>query len=292
MPYSLQLNEPLNFNYRSEEPIFDNKERDKLHSHGLYEVYYFHEGQCTYLIGDRVYILEPGDLILMHGMTLHMPNPSPDVPYIRTVIHFEPSMLEQYLQRSMAITLTQPFEELRNCRISLSPSQKQQFEILLANMNEIHRSKSEYDIERLVLRLSDLLFMIAGLCQNKVREGHLRTDKENYVQKIITYLEEHYMHEVDMDQIAQELHLSKHYLAILFKEMTGTTIFKYLSDRRINQAKLLFWIEPERSVTEVSKQAGFKHLPHFSRIFKQTVGCTPDMYRVRMKEKASSSNPR
>ena len=285
MSYSSQIGHPFSFTHRSEKSLQDTDDRDGFHSHTCYEVYYFHEGQCTYLIGDRVYVLDPGDLILMHGMTLHKPNPVPDTPYIRTIIHFEPSMLGKYLQDSMATQLIQPFEELRNCRISLSGAERQEFESLLYQMDSMNRLQAGYGMERFILRLCDLLYMVANLCRTKVEEGKLRSDKEKHVQHILTYIEEHYMHEVEMDEISQGLHLNKHYLATLFKDMTGTTIFKYLSDRRINQARLLFWLNPERSVTEVSKQSGFKHLPHFSRIFKQTVGCTPEMYRGKMKER-------
>ncbi|MNG35021.1 Arabinose operon regulatory protein [compost metagenome] len=63
--------------------------------------------------------------------------------------------------------------------------------------------------------------------------------------------------------------------------MTGTTIFKYVYNRRINQAKLLLQLDSSRPVSEVAHAVGFVHPAHFSRMFKETVGCTAESFRAR-----------
>jgi len=42
-----------------------------------------------------------------------------------------------------------------------------------------------------------------------------------------------------------------------------------------------------RSVTETCFQVGFKHLAHFSRIFKEFVGCTPEQFRKSVNNRKS-----
>lgn len=74
---------PIHMGYRLNHPI-----HFVFHSHDQYEIYYFHEGKCNYLIGDRIYVLEPGDLILMDGMTLHCPKIEKGAKYVRSFIHF------------------------------------------------------------------------------------------------------------------------------------------------------------------------------------------------------------
>ena len=59
------------------------------------------EGKCTYLIGDRIYILSPGDLIIMHGMTLHRPKVDNNYVYDRTTIHFDPSYVQQLIKTTL-----------------------------------------------------------------------------------------------------------------------------------------------------------------------------------------------
>ncbi|WP_153978096.1 helix-turn-helix transcriptional regulator [Paenibacillus xylanilyticus] len=276
-----QFNAPLEYSYRSTRTFFSGAS-DGFHSHPHYEVYYFHAGECTYIIGDRVYSLEPGDLILMHGMTLHRAHPVPGGLYERTTLHFDPSLIRSSLHPDRISEVLMPFDELRNCRINLTGDIRAEFESLLLNLDQLSVHSGEFKQERMTARLCDLLYFVAGICHGIVVDHRPSSDKERHVQHIMGYVDTHYMQDIGLDDLANELHLSKPYLAGLFKEMTGSTIFKYLYDRRINQAKLLFQFQPDISVTEASRLSGFKRLSHFSRIFKQNVGCAPDLYRTRL----------
>lgn len=278
---TMQMKEPLNFNHLNGEPLHI-EVGDGFHSHPYYEIYYFHTGKCNYIIGDRIHVLEPGDLILMHGMTLHRPHPEPVIPYIRTTLHFYPSVVEEYVQPEKAKRLLEPFERLNNEVIHLSKVQQAEVEEIFTQMNELFQrhEKHKWSYDRFVFKLCDFLVMASHFSDTAMQHLRILSDKEEHLQRIITYLEVNYMDEVKLSDIASALHLSKPYMAALFKELTGTTIIKYLYQRRINQAKLLFRLQPDLSVTEVSRKSGFKQISHFSRTFKQAAGCTPEAYRT------------
>jgi AraC-like DNA-binding protein len=53
----------------------------------------------------------------------------------------------------------------------------------------------------------------------------------------------------------------------------------FLYEYRINEAKKMFLQDKDISVTTVSYKVGFKHLSHFSRIFKQHVGISPEAFK-------------
>jgi AraC-like DNA-binding protein len=126
----------------------------------------------------------------------------------------------------------------------------------------------------------DLLFRIYGYCQKPLEvKPQFPSSKEHHVQGIITFIEANFQEDIHLEEIERSLHLSKFYLVKIFKEVTGITIFTYLYQRRINQAKVLFLLDKQKSVTEICYEIGFKHPAHFSRIFKQLVGCTPEKYR-------------
>ncbi|WP_260986504.1 AraC family transcriptional regulator [Paenibacillus xylanexedens] len=281
VPSMMQFSAPLEYSYRSTSTYNPGKS-DGFHSHPHYEIYYFHAGECTYIIGDRVYNLEPGDLVLMHGLTLHRPHPKPGSAYERSTLHFDPSAIRSSLHADRMVEVLKPFEELRNCRVNLTGETRSEFEALLHDLHQLSQSHTSYRQERMNVRLCDLLYFIAEICQGDVEEHLPSSERERHVQHIIRYVDTHYMKDIGLDDLALELHLSKPYLAGMFKEMTGLTIFKYLYDRRINQAKLLFQFQPEITVTEASRLSGFKRLSHFSRMFKQSVGCSPDLYRSQL----------
>ncbi|WP_018759536.1 helix-turn-helix transcriptional regulator [Paenibacillus terrigena] len=287
MSQNMQLQEPIELMYRNSLPI-----DGVFHSHAFYEVYYFHTGECTYLIGDKIMTLASGDLILMHGMTLHCPNPVPHVPYVRTIIHFDPSYLTTVLQPNKAAELLRPFEELSNIRLHLNERDQEEFNRLLTEMNDLYRHRRDPVVhaayDRFSLRFMELMHFVGGLCSKHVYEREHRSEKERYVQRVISFLEDHYAEEITLEAIASSLHLSKPYLSNLFKEVTGTTVFKYLYNRRINQAKIWLRLKPSYSVSDIGRMVGFRHLAHFSRLFKAVAGCSPEAYRKGIWQESSS----
>jgi AraC-like DNA-binding protein len=265
----------IDFTYRADNPI-----EPIFHSHSFYEVYYFHQGRCNYLIGDKIYALAPGDLILMYGMTLHCPKIDPSVPYIRSIVHFEPAVLAPFLGHPQAVNVLQPFKELRNHRLSLTGDDRNEVERILAFMNEQQSRGDRIGANRIMLAFADLLYVIYEHCLQPLSgRNEQPSEKEKTVQAIVSYLETNYAEELHLDHLQEHLHLSKYYLAKLFKEVTGVTVFDFIYRHRINQARILFLLDPKISVTEVCFRSGFKHLAHFSRLFKQYVGIPPGKYK-------------
>lgn len=78
---------------------------------------------------------------------------------------------------------------------------------------------------------------------------------------------------------AQELNLSANYFGDLIKKETGTSAQEYIQQKLIDVAKERLF-DPAKSVNEVAYGLGFKYPQHFSRVFKQRVGYTPNEYRM------------
>jgi AraC-like DNA-binding protein len=78
---------------------------------------------------------------------------------------------------------------------------------------------------------------------------------------------------------AGELHLSANYFGDLIKKETGKTAQEYIQTKLINIAKEKIF-EPGKAVSEIAYELGFKYPQHFTRLFKQRVGQTPNEYRA------------
>jgi AraC-like DNA-binding protein len=267
--------ERFEYTYRSTGPI-----DAVFHSHPFFEVYYFHSGKCNYLIGNRIYVLAPGDLLLMNGMTLHCAKIDPSVEYVRTIVHFDPAGVQPFLEQSPTPNVLQPFYGLGNYRIRLNGAEREEAETLLSRMDAHYRRGDEIGFSRFRLAFLDLLHLVYERCRTPLADrSELPSEKEQTAQRIVSYIENHFTEEIRLEQLQDHLHLSKFYLSKLFKEVTGVTIFDFLYQHRINQAKTLFLLDGKLSVTEAGFRVGFKHLAHFSRIFKMRVGVTPEQYR-------------
>ena len=77
---------------------------------------------------------------------------------------------------------------------------------------------------------------------------------------------------------AQQLHLSTNYFGDLIKKETGKSAQEYIQVKLIDVAKAKLF-EPGKTVNEVAYELGFKYSQHFSRLFKQRVGITPNEFR-------------
>ncbi len=78
---------------------------------------------------------------------------------------------------------------------------------------------------------------------------------------------------------ANELHLSTSYFGDLIKKGTGKTAQDYIQSKVINVAKERIF-DQSKSVSQVAYELGFKYPQHFTRLFKQRVGSTPNEYRM------------
>lgn len=91
-------------------------------------------------------------------------------------------------------------------------------------------------------------------------------------------METNYMFNLSIGQFARMAHRSISAFKKEFTEYYGTSPGKWLTQKRLDHAKLL--IETSRkSVSEVAFNSGFENLSHFSRIFKERYGLSPLQYK-------------
>jgi AraC-like DNA-binding protein len=78
---------------------------------------------------------------------------------------------------------------------------------------------------------------------------------------------------------ANELNLSSSYFGDLVKKETGKTAQEYIQTKVIDVAKERIF-DHNKSVSEIAYELGFKYPQHFTRLFKQRVGQSPNEYRT------------
>ncbi|WP_343675314.1 AraC family transcriptional regulator [Chitinophaga sp.] len=78
---------------------------------------------------------------------------------------------------------------------------------------------------------------------------------------------------------AEALHLSPNYFGDLVKKETGRSAQEYIQSKVIDVAKERVF-DMNKSVSEIAYELGFKYPQHFTRLFKQKTGVTPNDYRM------------
>ncbi|OXM15056.1 DNA-binding response regulator [Paenibacillus herberti] len=122
-------------------------------------------------------------------------------------------------------------------------------------------------VEQLLERLDAFVSTVRGT----------HTERKD-LQKAVDYLQKHYAEDVNMAVVSNHISLNYTYFSQAFKEHTGESFSSYLRKLRLNRAKELL-AESELKVYEISSQAGFDNVKHFTRVFKETEGVTPLEYR-------------
>jgi AraC-like DNA-binding protein len=77
---------------------------------------------------------------------------------------------------------------------------------------------------------------------------------------------------------ADQLHLSPNYFGDLIKKETGKSAQEHIQLKLIDIAKERIF-DTSKSISEIAYELGFKHPQHFSRMFKNETGQTPNEYR-------------
>jgi len=77
---------------------------------------------------------------------------------------------------------------------------------------------------------------------------------------------------------AEQLYLSSNYFGDLVKKETGKTAQEYIQLKVIDLAKERIY-NPDKSISEIAFELGFKYPQHFSRFFKKKVGFSPKDFR-------------
>jgi AraC-like DNA-binding protein len=77
---------------------------------------------------------------------------------------------------------------------------------------------------------------------------------------------------------ADALYLSPNYFGDLIKKETGKTANEYIQGKVIDIAKERIF-NFDKSISEVAFELGYKYPQHFTRVFKQKVGVSPNEYR-------------
>ena len=158
------------------------------------------------------------------------------------------------------------------------------------NISEPERlaEKSEELIYK--IRENDMLNTIhlsAGLHDlfNTLIEDSLKNAREKsrgryseYAERAVELIRLRYSEIITIDDIIADIPMSKHHFIRVFKRIMGTTPYNYLTNHRINSAKI-FLRTTDMSVSEIADKSGFSDKSNFITQFKKHTEQKPLEYR-------------
>lgn len=103
---------------------------------------------------------------------------------------------------------------------------------------------------------------------------------EQVAKELMEYLRSHYKEEINLNDIADQMHYSSSYLTKIFYQYYDCSPNKYILNLRMQKAVQLLTHNPELSVRQIGEAVGYPEQAYFSRVFKKYAGKSPLEYRT------------
>ncbi len=92
------------------------------------------------------------------------------------------------------------------------------------------------------------------------------------------FVQEHYMQDCTVEEMAEGINVSPNYLRRKFKEEAGMTILEYITETRLKTAAQLLE-KGDQKIKEVSLAVGYPNISYFTQLFSKRYGVTPNEYK-------------
>ena len=129
-------------------------------------------------------------------------------------------------------------------------------------------SESESNVKEFILYLFEKLE--GTVCRNN--------NRENVIQCLKDYIEQHLGENLSRTELAKEVYLSDGYISKIFLKETGVSLPNYIAERRIEKAKE-YLTYSSLPVSKIATEVGYNNFSYFSKTFRDLTGCTPNEYR-------------
>lgn len=249
-----------------------------FHLHKKYEIYFQAEGTRRYYINDSAYLVNAGSVVLIGQDSVHKTSSVDNSPHTRYVINFSADYLN-------IVQSVMPNVDLLACFksgvavIPLSGKKLRYVETLLSSLWEGYSEQSEAGTALRRMQMSTFLIYLAKYSAEallvEAKNGKITNPT---IEKIQEHISTHYKDELSLSLIAAQFYISPYYLSRLFKKTTNLSIVEYINSVRVMAAKT--YLESGKlSVERIADETGFSTTSHFSRVFKDTTGLSPQKYR-------------
>ncbi len=121
-----------------------------------------------------------------------------------------------------------------------------------------------------------------------IRETAVNSEKKDIL-KAKEYIEKHYMENLSLNVLADEIHMNAYYFSSFFKKNTGENFKEYVNQVRIKHA-LPMLLSSDMRTYEIAEKVGFRDIRIFNAAFMKIYQETPGSYRKRVREQQDERN--
>ena len=244
--------------------------------HAGWVLVYLHSGNIEERCDDRRILLHPGALLL------HLPG---EVSGMRTVGGVPPEVL-----RVEFVCTGEAAEHMHGFVTHAEPGEQRDVRYLMQRIpalfdaddpTRLQQDLALGEVQQMVLRLEDLLILVARRGRQPRRQSAVRLQRERrqaaLVEAARTYFAENLRSELHIGELCEALGCSRAQLQQAFRARTRSTAGAEFTAMRLDYAAQL--LARGALPGEVAAEMGYCSGAHFSKKFREATGNTPAEYR-------------
>lgn len=238
----------------------------KKHTHTVIEIFFFLRGEGAYHVEDNVYPLTPGDLLVVYPGESHYIEVDPSHPYERCVINFPADIFHGVDPEGClfkAITDRKPGRDNLYHGYEFNGGTERFLQTMTSREGDPRLN--------LLSGLMDLLAQLYRLYEDRASVPQQEPNTPEY--RILYYINQNLGKPLTLDQLCDRFFISKSQLCRMFKHATGTTVWRYITTKRLMKAQQL--IRSGEHPTHVFTRCGFSDYSVFYRAYIKKFGYSP-----------------
>ena len=237
------------------------KDAHSAHSHNLWELIYFLDGDATHVIENRKYKLKSGDLILIKPGKHHFIQIDSTCDYDRFNILFSPELLGM----ESIYRLAEDFEVTNLC-------ENHRADDIMRRMDYYFKHLDSSSFVKITANLLEELFYLLSISSAPVK-SYSSAESSQVLSLAIAYINSHLNTITDISEVAAHCFVTESYLFRLFKKEMHHTPKKYITEKRLLIADKR--ISSGEKPTFVYDKCGFTDYATFYRNYVAYFGKKP-----------------
>lgn len=246
-----------------------------IHDNG-FELLLFLGGDVNYFLETSIYSMKPGDVLLIPPNTIHGYSTKGNSNYERVPLHIQRNLLVSLSTEKTS--LLEAFQDSEHPIIHLSDEEIKQF---VYHADTIIHSETEKAYGHDILSQAHLLFLLL-IINTSYRSSFSSVQNKDIspqvIRSAINYINLHLTeNDLEVQNIADSLNISSSRLSHLFKEHTGSSIWHYVTAKRLVLARSL--LLDGHTVLDTCYESGFRDYAHFHKTFSKAYRVSPGKIR-------------
>ncbi|MDP2338060.1 MAG: AraC family transcriptional regulator [Bacteroidota bacterium] len=230
-----------------------------------YQINYITEGSGTFETSTDQFQVVSGSMIILRPGMWHRYKPDPNTGWNEHYIGFNGDFCSHLFQEGFFQT-SKPV-----LYVGFQESLLKLFFEIIQQVKDEKTGHQQVAAANLILMLGKILSVI----RNQEFAGK---SIERIIRKACLHFRENLNTNVNIENLATELHVGYSYFRQMFRKYTGLSPTQYHLSLRIQKAKDLL-VSTGQSFKEISNELGFESYFYFSRIFKDKTGKSPMEFR-------------